>query len=70
MDKFMKWLNTAAFTILLIGGLNYLLMGLFGFFLISRAVKVCFQEPVTIVTVHIFEMSRFAVLPCRGQGAG
>ena len=31
MNKFMKWLNTAAFTILLIGGLNYLFMGLFGF---------------------------------------
>jgi uncharacterized membrane protein YuzA (DUF378 family) len=27
----MKWLNTIAFTILLIGGLNYLFMGLFKF---------------------------------------
>ncbi|MDR1917488.1 MAG: DUF378 domain-containing protein [Christensenellaceae bacterium] len=31
MNKVMKWLNTVAFTILLIGGLNYLFMGLFGF---------------------------------------
>lgn len=31
MNKFAKWLNTIAFTVLLIGGLNYLFMGLFGF---------------------------------------
>jgi uncharacterized membrane protein YuzA (DUF378 family) len=31
MNKAMKYINTAAFTILLIGGLNYLFMGLFKF---------------------------------------
>jgi uncharacterized membrane protein YuzA (DUF378 family) len=30
MKNFMKGLNVTAFTILLIGGLNYLFMGLFG----------------------------------------
>ena len=30
MKNFMKWANVAAFTILLIGGLNYLFAGLFG----------------------------------------
>jgi uncharacterized membrane protein YuzA (DUF378 family) len=31
----MKWLNTAAFAILIIGGLNYLLMGIMGFNLVA-----------------------------------
>jgi uncharacterized membrane protein YuzA (DUF378 family) len=31
MKNFMKWLNVAAFTVLLLGGLNYLFVGLFGF---------------------------------------
>jgi uncharacterized membrane protein YuzA (DUF378 family) len=31
MNKVMKWINMAAFTILLIGGLNYLFMGLFNY---------------------------------------